>query len=658
MKTLTHRRKPIALRTLLVAILLVAIVGADTMAAETCPSNPPWKANLTDALGDAGAGDGSDVLAYDHERATWCGFVWNGSALDSIATDTFKVRFDGQAELKVDASKPLFVYLVGTNPLLYTLSRSAATEEDTPDAARLKQFVGLLRNVVTQRVEFLGRLAAEDSASDSDDEDALVALADVVFDEDAQAAKAKELEAQRARAAKLADQLSSAMRPDPEELFGAVREEAEALGSLAGAVDSLTRGSNQLTDYVQRIERGLPPSASFDVSESISDRLTEAWASVREATHALQAMPGICEKPLEMLAEMARLSSEAHGDLAKPAARFVTLRSDLDLPDTDDVLAALCGFEASDDERRALARAIRETRDWLGDLAPIKTGRPDIGIREHLLALLVPYNSALDRRAELLKAADETENVAGALVKKAAADEILVAQIDADEDGTISAAESQRLVDGVVRFERPQGEAIKIKVGKVRTEGFQIVADPRFKGRVVLDHPTDVEAKYRLVREAASWDFDFGLVYTDLASHEFSAVSSSADETAACEDVDECKIIDRTGEDTRAGDTALFATRLFGDEGKFRWGPQIGVGIDTDDPALFAGVGFALSKSVKLSVGYTYQEVTRLDEDEQMLGQVVQSTDDIKTKQDWEGEVYFGVSITLNGLSLFEPDDD
>lgn len=264
-------------------------------------------------------------------------------------------------------------------------------------------------------------------------------------------------------------------------------------------------------------------------------------------------------------------------------------------------------------------------------------------------AALTSKKGCAEAAADLLKDVEKIQKAKGVLAKTVARHQVLKMKLD--EAGG-------NLVNGVVAYRRPEGTVAKVKSGKVRTEGFTVKIDPRFKDLIVPDHPVDVKAEYELHHEIRGIDFDFGLVYTDLAVAEFGAVSSAVDDTPGCEGVDDCKIIDQTGEDTRSGNVALFATwRLDNENDSDRhFGPQIGVGIDTDEPALFAGFGIGLSKSVKISVGYTWQEVTVLDE--QSIGDVVASGDDIKTESDWDDSWYVALSITLNDLSFFAPDDD
>jgi hypothetical protein len=275
--------------------------------------------------------------------------------------------------------------------------------------------------------------------------------------------------------------------------------------------------------------------------------------------------------------------------------------------------------------------------------------------------LLRDYLVLVAKRGEVIENAKKALGERGAVAKAGQTMAILAGRQD---DVLASCSTPCARSHGVLPVARAQGRGVDVKWSEIRTESFDIAFDETFKDLVI---PTrkKLTAKYELERDAwwQDFDIDFGLVYTELADPEFSAVSipESADETStvalamADEEMSDLKVIARTDEDTRAGDTALFATWVPFSRRGFHLGPQIGFGLDPDEPQAFAGLALGFGPYVKLSGGWTWQEIRALDgqvEDVTLVG----SDDDIKQRRKFENDYYISMTISIDNLPFWGGD--
>ena len=153
----------------------------------------------------------------------------------------------------------------------------------------------------------------------------------------------------------------------------------------------------------------------------------------------------------------------------------------------------------------------------------------------------------------------------------------------------------------------------------------------------------------------ATWGFDVDVatIYTDIANPKFSAVDVDTDNNANTVE----KAIAQTGEEGRAGDLGMFVSfqRRMATRSQLSFGPQLGVGFDTDHPSLFAGLGLGISRYVKLGFGWNWQ---RVDELKGRIGDKVAKTEDIETRNAFADDYYISLSITLDELPFFNAPEE
>lgn len=176
-----------------------------------------------------------------------------------------------------------------------------------------------------------------------------------------------------------------------------------------------------------------------------------------------------------------------------------------------------------------------------------------------------------------------------------------------------------------------------------------------FKDSVVLRHATDVSSSYEIQR-AWRWGFDVDVatVYTEIASAVFTSVPTL--NLATTEPDDTVNIVRQTDEQGRAGELTMFLSLQWrprqGAASTFSIGPQLGAGLSTDHPAIFAGVGFGLGRYVKLGVGWNWQEVKELRN--QKVDQILGLGESVQTRDAFDDGYYVSLSITLDELPFFK----
>lgn len=204
----------------------------------------------------------------------------------------------------------------------------------------------------------------------------------------------------------------------------------------------------------------------------------------------------------------------------------------------------------------------------------------------------------------------------------------------------------------------PQLKAVRPT--KIQSHSVSVKLDSPYKDKVVATRPAEVSAGYKLDSILRGlWGISASVVYTELDSPTFGAVTSEEDPSK--------KVIAVTDETTRAGDIALLADFRLG-----RWfacrksydkcesvsrlfGIEVGAAV-SGDPGFFAGISLRPSRSWRVGFGYTYQQVKALRRGQE-LGQVVASADDIRTRDDFEGDWYISLSFALDSLTLFSAGD-
>jgi hypothetical protein len=189
---------------------------------------------------------------------------------------------------------------------------------------------------------------------------------------------------------------------------------------------------------------------------------------------------------------------------------------------------------------------------------------------------------------------------------------------------------------------------------KIQTHAIEVKADSPYQKELTLAHDTAEKHEYKL--ESATGQilgYGIGMIYTPLQESTWTAVTVPGTTT---------KVIAETKRETRAGDLAAFLSYRFLEHRPTKDGHRrtiqptmdFGVGLTSDRPAFFLGLGAELFRAARLGVGWTPQRVTMLEAGQQANVTVVSSTDEIKTRKAFDTSHYY-VSFTfaLDSLSLF-----
>ena len=201
------------------------------------------------------------------------------------------------------------------------------------------------------------------------------------------------------------------------------------------------------------------------------------------------------------------------------------------------------------------------------------------------------------------------------------------------------------LTSGVLEVTRLTGNQVDVGWSRIRTESLKIVANPRYTDALVLRREKEVSTKYKLARPmAADLDVDVAVTYTPLQDRTYAA----REQTPTPEGSDPVFVPHLQDESTRAGELADFLTAR-------RWlvSPQIGFGIQVDEPKIFLGLSGG-PKFFKLSGGWTWQQVQALGRG-QVEGQTpLSSADELSTRDTFINDWYVALAITIDDLPFFK----
>jgi hypothetical protein len=117
------------------------------------------------------------------------------------------------------------------------------------------------------------------------------------------------------------------------------------------------------------------------------------------------------------------------------------------------------------------------------------------------------------------------------------------------------------------------------------------------------------------------------------------------------------KVIGEPSSSSRAGQLALLANlrpgwATFGRNGTY--GLQFGAGTDTAKPSLFLGASVDLGRWFRIGAGQTWQRVKVLASGQEVLKTVVADDAAIRTRDAFRGDLYLSLSISLDGIPLFD----
>lgn len=175
-------------------------------------------------------------------------------------------------------------------------------------------------------------------------------------------------------------------------------------------------------------------------------------------------------------------------------------------------------------------------------------------------------------------------------------------------------------------------------------------ADTPYVKELSLSHGTEEKRAYKL--ESATGQilgYGIGVIYTPLHESAYGAVAVPGATT---------KVIGETKRETRAGELAAFLTYRFMEHTPRKRHAQptldFGVGLTSDRPAFFLGLGVEVLRAARIGFGWAPQRISVLADGQTLNETVVSSTDDIRTMSRFDTSHYY-VSFTfaLDSLSLF-----
>lgn len=185
---------------------------------------------------------------------------------------------------------------------------------------------------------------------------------------------------------------------------------------------------------------------------------------------------------------------------------------------------------------------------------------------------------------------------------------------------------------------------------KSQSHSIVIQADSPYAKDVTLAHGTEEKREYRL--ESATGQilgYGIGLIYTPLQESTWGAVTVPGTTD---------KVIAETKRETRAGDLAAFLSYRFLEHRprQRHVAPTLdfGVGVTSDRPAFFLGLGVELWRAARVGFGWAPQRVTKLQHGQEPNQTLVSNGDEIKIRKRFDvSNWYISLTFALDSLSLF-----
>lgn len=560
------------------------------------------------------------VLIFNLKTSTWSA-QWEQAAhpLDFDVTGAPTMR------LRPGDARPLKILVEEISPLVYSAVPGVPKEEDLAIVAGLKNFLALAGTGLQGLVQTIAVTAAAGAAPASDPG------TDAPF-------KPRGIDRRPAGEppAPPAAECTAAV-PDVLPAADLITRRVQDLGAvgtsmraLEKALDGLDSAKAAFIRVAQLAEDGKPVTADQMVPPDLSG-LTAAYDALDAATRTLTERTdslATCQPLLQAYATMlgAPLNGKVMHDLA---ARMTGIGGCTD--------SAVSPLRAS-----LLANASHLAAPVIADPAVCTTAK--------LKPILETHRDAMKPLVERLLNARQVEDKVWAAIDKAGA---------ARRDVFAGAAVLRRQVE---RGRRHTWNNTLIRAlvvtrpnpalgwSKVQAHEIVMTADSPYLKELSLSRAAVEKRAYTL--ESATGrllGYGVGLIYTPLHESIFTAVSR-AGETA--------KVIAETKRETRAGDLAAFLSYRFMEHrpAKRTFQPtlDVGVGLTSDRPAFFVGLGLEVLRAGRVGFGWSPQRVTVLADGQTPNVTTVSSTDDIRTRTRFDTRNYY-VSLTfaLDALSLF-----
>lgn len=658
-------------------LLLGCLFPGSAYAEDTCKPVPEVTCATVDlvtrALNENGPATEGPVLLFDHTEQKWHGCRYvndkNGQPLYlDCSKKNGEIDENNKLQMDFEAGERPRIFVIETNPLLYDVDADATTLVKNPDEEVLAQFLSLLASTATGVLRAAG---ADDfhlegvAPPPAPDPEKMLRTAQVWATEagtnlqpQVPAASAGYSDEQKAFVDELRKQsldLIHAVGPQVEEL----KKQTGILGVTLAKLEE--NGREILADGVT-IRRQLRLIESQDAkAELLAPRVTswDAWDTAvaelqtAKATAAKASLE--CADALNQMANLLKLSLVPLPGPGEPA-RFETQTEFRRLVKSleDNQVDASCG-----DATQPIHLIVRilDGVTFPGiDARPIERGRygnDDLSqVLQALRAYLDRLPAATGEHAALLAKAKT------ALEGQAAASDQLTANLfflDRQKGYT----DASQLTHGILERPLYNREPVDVDWGQSIDSAVKIKAVAALKeAKIPSTRPAEVTASYRLTRKSFTLglEYDFALVHTTVGSPVYEAVEVPDPDAAPGADgmAKTKKVIRQVDEESRSGDAALFLT-LTSKKSKefFTWGGQLGFSLDTEEPAALVGLSFRFGKYFALSGGYGYYQVKELKN--LTVGQTIESTEAIATRNDFKGGAYLALAITINDLAVFKP---
>lgn len=628
-----------------------------------CPATgSAFCSDFTDAHNQTGGNTLAPlVLALDHETGRWS----THNRLAGAGMTRVKLDVAGEPTVSLARDERVTLVVENTNPLLYGAVAGKPTEVDTPELATIQKLLSALGGNIASFIRVLGATDVAKAAAGTALKDYSDELK--VFAEELE----KVLVAVECRAGQTAVQTSRAVTFIQSLELGKSGEYLLKPPTPSNCPATATVLASEVANAFDQLQTLL--FAPQDRPEDCAARL-DAFRAMATADPADPAKVRTAISGFEQVApcsstKLDKWMSTGVGDikelLEEAAAALIEMRANAaELAQLEAVAKPIPEQKQRRDElRKEKAEAEKLEREKL------KTMRKLLATERKAENEILEASNLARQVASLRKDAEAILAKRDDVHKAAAQVEVFERRLDRYRIGAIQTCGSPPVdcinsasIDPRLILE-PQLK--DVRQTKIQKHSVTVKPDSPYASKVVATRPAELKGDYQLDSVLRGlWGISASVIYTDLASPTFAAVTSEDDTS---EDDAEKKVIALTDETTRAGEIAILAdfrlgrwlacrkapsqcgskSRLFGVE----FGARVG-----DDPAFFAGISLRPSRSWRLGLGYTYQQVKELRKGQEP-GQVVASTDDIRTRDVFEGELYISLSFALESLSLFSSGD-
>jgi hypothetical protein len=559
---------------------------------------------------------GGGTLVFDLKTNRWRA-EWEQRAYPL----EFDVTGAPTLRLKPKDAKPLKIRIDEISPLTYSVSPGVPKEEDLTVIAGLKSFLTLAGTGIQGLVQTVATatLAAVERTS---------ALSDVQLDTQLSVTSTTLASERTSTEPNCSVTLPKVGVPAEQvtKRLDQLVNVGTAMRSIESQLDTVAQRRAAFIREVQKAEDGKAVRASDLVRPDIND-LTKAYDVFAESIKSFG------ERTAELASCQPLLA--AYGTLlgAPPSPALVK--------DFAGRVAAVPG--CTSDSVKALRTSIRDNAEALARSGSTCTA-------EQLKPILETHRDAMKPLVERLMNAKQVEEKVWAAIDKVGAGrneviagaEALSRQVDR---GHRHSWNNQLIRSLVVSRQNPE-----LPWNKVQAHEIVIKADSPYQKEFTLAHGAEEKRAYKL--ESATGQilgYGVGLIYTPLQEFAYGAVSVPGTDT---------KVVTKVSQETRAGDLAAFLSYRFM-EHQPRTAPvrptfDLGVGLTSDRPAFFVGLGLEVFRAARISVGWTAQRLSMLDETQTPEGTVVASPDDIRTVKRFDTSRYYvAFTFALDSLSLF-----